>query len=107
MKLPDSVRQIAILVTGAHFRAAYEIYAHVPMAERDKISGEKLAAIAADQRPADLTQHEAIAYDVSAALTAGGVCQSQPSRQRSRRLACTARRNCAISSASIVSSQLL
>jgi 4-carboxymuconolactone decarboxylase len=71
--LPDLARQIAILVTGAHFRAAYEIYAHVPMAEKDKNSDAKLATIAAGQRPADLTRHEAVAYDVSAALTAGGV----------------------------------
>jgi 4-carboxymuconolactone decarboxylase len=71
--LPDSARQIAILVTGAHFRAAYEIYAHVPMAAKDKISDAKLATIAAGQRPADLTRHEAIAFDVTAALTAGGV----------------------------------
>ena len=71
--LPDSARQIAILMTGAHFRAAYEIYAHVPMAEKDKISDAKLATIAAGQRPADLTRHEAVAFDVTAALTAGGV----------------------------------
>jgi hypothetical protein len=34
-RLPDPARQIAILVTGAHFRAAYEIYAHVAIAEHD------------------------------------------------------------------------
>jgi aromatic ring hydroxylase len=27
--LPDNVRQIAILVVGARFDAAYEIYAHI------------------------------------------------------------------------------
>jgi len=32
-KLPRSVREIAILVTGAHFHSAYEIYAHVLVAE--------------------------------------------------------------------------
>jgi 4-carboxymuconolactone decarboxylase len=71
--LPDPVRQVAILVTGAHFRAAYEIYAHVPMAEKDRISDAKLATIIAGQRPSDLTREEAIAYDVAAALTSGGV----------------------------------
>jgi 4-carboxymuconolactone decarboxylase len=31
--LPKAVREVAILVTGAHFRSAYEIYAHVLVAE--------------------------------------------------------------------------
>ena len=72
-KLPDPARQIAILVTGAHFRAAYEIYAHVAIAEHDKLPDAKLATIVAGQRPPDLTRDEAIAYDIAAALTSGGV----------------------------------
>jgi 4-carboxymuconolactone decarboxylase len=40
--LPDPARQVAILVTGAHFRAAYEIYAHVAVAEHDKLPDAKL-----------------------------------------------------------------
>ena len=60
-------------MTGAHFHAGYEIYAHVAVAEHDKLSDEKLATIIAGQRPPDLTREEAIAYDVAAALTAGGV----------------------------------
>jgi alkylhydroperoxidase family enzyme len=71
--LPDPARQIAILVTGAHFRAAYEIYAHVAVAEHDKLPDAKLATIVAGQRPPDLTRDEAVAYDVAAALTGGGV----------------------------------
>lgn len=72
-KLPEPARQVAILVTGAHFRAAYEIYAHVAVAAHDKIPNAKLATIIAGQRPPDLTRDEAIAYDVAAALTSGGV----------------------------------
>jgi hypothetical protein len=45
--LPDPARQVAILVTGAHFRAAYEIYAHVAVAEHDKLPDAKLATIVA------------------------------------------------------------
>jgi len=71
--LPDSARQVAILVTGAHFRAGYEIYAHVAVAEHDGLGAAKLSAIVAGQRPADLTREEAVAYDVAAALTGGGV----------------------------------
>ena len=72
-KLPDPARQVAILVTGAHFRAAYEIYAHVAIAEHDKLPDAKLATIVAGQRPPDLTRDEAVAYDIAAALTSGGV----------------------------------
>ncbi|HTV33736.1 MAG TPA: carboxymuconolactone decarboxylase family protein [Methylocella sp.] len=72
-KVPDRARQVAILVTGAHFRAAYEIYAHVAIAEHDKLPDAKLATIIAGQRPADLTRDEAVAYDIAAALTSGGV----------------------------------
>ncbi|SFK09047.1 carboxymuconolactone decarboxylase family protein [Methylocapsa palsarum] len=71
--LPDSVRQVAILVTGAHFKAAYEIYAHVAVAQKDKLPNAKLATIVAGQRPADLSAEEGVAYDVAAALTGGGV----------------------------------
>ena len=33
--LPASVREVAILVTGAHFRSAYELYAHVMVGRRE------------------------------------------------------------------------
>lgn len=71
--LPETVRQVAILVTGARFKAGYEIYAHVAVARKDGLPEEKLATITAGQRPADLTREEAIAYDVAAALSGGGV----------------------------------
>src|SRR6202049_429946 len=71
--LPAAVREVAILVTGAHFRSAYELYAHVIAAENRGLSDEKLATIVAGQRPADLTRGEAVAYDVAASLVGGGV----------------------------------
>jgi 4-carboxymuconolactone decarboxylase len=71
--LPRPVREIAILVTGARFRAAYEIYAHVLVAELRGLPDEKIATIVAGQRPNDLTREEAVAYDLAAALVAGGV----------------------------------
>jgi alkylhydroperoxidase family enzyme len=71
--LPRQVREVAILVTGAHFRAAYELYAHVIAAEQRGLSDTKLATIVAGQRPPDLTEDEASAYDVAAALNRGGV----------------------------------
>ena len=71
--LPLQVREIAILVTGAHFRSAYELYAHVIVAEHRGLSDEKLATIVAGQRPSDLTLPEAVAYDVASSLVNGGV----------------------------------
>jgi 4-carboxymuconolactone decarboxylase len=71
--LPPAVREVAILVTGAHFRSAYELYAHVIVAEHRGLSDEKLATIVAGQRPTDLTRQEAVAYDVASALVGGGV----------------------------------
>jgi 4-carboxymuconolactone decarboxylase len=71
--LPRPVREIAILVTGAHFHSAYEIYAHVLVAELRGITDDKIATIIAGQRPGDLTRDEAVAYDLASALVSGGI----------------------------------
>ncbi len=71
--LPDEARQIAILVTGARFKAAFEIYAHVHVAREKQLAASKLATIVAGQRPHDLDEAEAAAFDVTYALGAGGV----------------------------------
>ena len=71
--LRDPVRQIAILVVGARFDAAYEIYAHIAVAEREKMSPERLATLVADLKPSDLEPDESIAFDISYALVRGGV----------------------------------
>jgi 4-carboxymuconolactone decarboxylase len=71
--LPAPVREVAILVTGAHFHSAYELYAHVIVAENRGLSDDKLATIVAGQRPANLTVAEGVAYDMAAALVGGGV----------------------------------
>ena len=71
--LPHNVRQIAILVVGARFDAAYEIYAHIAVAEREGMKPERLATLVADLKPNDLSPEESIAYDVAFALSRGGV----------------------------------
>jgi hypothetical protein len=68
--LPKLVREVAILVTGARFRSAYEI-AHVLVAE----------ARGLPQRPSDLSRQEAVAYDVAAALVSGGLLPELTYRQ--------------------------
>jgi alkylhydroperoxidase family enzyme len=70
--LPDNIRQIAILVVGARFDAAYEIYAHIAVAEHEGMKAERLATIVADLKPSDLAPDESIAFDFAYALVRGG-----------------------------------
>ena len=70
--LPDNIRQIAILAVGARFDAAYEIYAHIAVAEHEGMTPARLATLVADIKPADLAPTESIAFDVAYALVRGG-----------------------------------
>jgi 4-carboxymuconolactone decarboxylase len=70
--LPDNIRQIAILAVGARFDAAYEIYAHIAVAEREGMKAERLATLVADLKPADLAADESVAFDLAYALVRGG-----------------------------------
>jgi 4-carboxymuconolactone decarboxylase len=71
--LPDAARQVAILMVGARFNAAYEIYAHGSVAKaRHEMSDARVATLAAGQRPSDLSDEEAVAFDVATALLRGG-----------------------------------
>jgi hypothetical protein len=79
--LPRPIREVAILVVGARFRAAYEIYAHVLIGERLGLPDDKIATIIAGQRPANLAAEEAIAYDIAAALVDSGVLPDLNFRQ--------------------------
>lgn len=72
-RIPDRARQVAILVVGGKMQAGYEIYAHGSIArERYSMSDERIAALAAGEKPEDLDAEEAAAFDVAAALLAGG-----------------------------------
>jgi 4-carboxymuconolactone decarboxylase len=71
--LPGSVHQLVILVTAAKYGARYEIYGHEYFAHRAGLPEYKIAAAAAGERPADLTDDERVAYDMAAALNRGGV----------------------------------
>jgi 4-carboxymuconolactone decarboxylase len=70
--LPDNVRQIAILVVGARFDAAYEIYAHIAVAEKEAMKAERLATLVANLKPNDLSAEESVAFDFAYALVRGG-----------------------------------
>lgn len=69
--LPKPAHEVAILATGAAFNSRYELYAHEAVGEAAGLSPAKVAAIAAGQRPADLTEPEQAAYDVAVALARG------------------------------------
>lgn len=70
--LPDPIRQIVILVVGARFDAAYEIYAHIAVAEHEGMAATRLATICADLKPTDLSPEESIAFDLAYTLVRGG-----------------------------------
>lgn len=70
-KLAKPLREVAILATGAKFNSAYEIYAHVLVGEARGLPDAKISTIVSGQRPSDLTEPEAIVYDLATALVAG------------------------------------
>jgi len=70
--LPGSVREVAILVVGGFHQARYEIYAHAAVAERLGMPPAKISALVANEKPADLTADEDIAFDASYLLCRGG-----------------------------------
>ena len=72
-RLAPSAKQVAIIVAGAHFNAAYELYAHAATAAAEGMDRAKIATLAAGGRPLDLTPEEACAFDVATALLDGGV----------------------------------
>jgi 4-carboxymuconolactone decarboxylase len=69
--LPGDIHQLVILVTAAKFGARYEMYGHEYFARRAGLSEEKIATMAAGERPSDLNRMEAVAYDMAAALNRG------------------------------------
>jgi len=71
--LSDNIRQIVILVVGARFNAAYEIYAHIAVAEHEGMRPERLATLVADLKPSDLSADESVGFDVAYKLVRGGV----------------------------------
>ena len=70
--LPKKAHEVAILVVGARLHSRYELYSHERVADGAGLSAAKIGTISAGQRPADLSDEEAIAYDVAARLSSGG-----------------------------------
>lgn len=70
--LPDDARQIAILVVGVRFGAAYEIHAHKAVAKKHRLDDLFIDAILSGTRPTFASAQQEIAYDVARKLTDGG-----------------------------------
>lgn len=71
--LPEAARQTAILVVGSHFKAAYELYAHIAVSKAEGMSESKIDGLVKGLRPSDLSDQESAAYAVAHALVNGGV----------------------------------
>jgi 4-carboxymuconolactone decarboxylase len=71
-KLPKSVLQVCVLVTGSHMKARYQIFGHEQLAADAGVPLQKIATLAAGQRPTDLTPEESVAFDVAYALNQSG-----------------------------------
>ena len=69
--LSRSVREVAILVVGARYKASYLIYAHVAIGEAAGRPVASLATMAAALKPTGLSADESIGYDIACSLTAG------------------------------------
>ncbi len=69
--LPKAVREVVILATGARYGSLYELYSHEALAPKAGLSASKIRTLAAGERPSDLTDQEAMAYDVAAVLNRG------------------------------------
>lgn len=68
--LSEKVRQVVILTTGAVWQAAYELYAHAAVADKAGFDEETIQALVAGQKPASLSEDEALAYDFTYHLVA-------------------------------------
>jgi 4-carboxymuconolactone decarboxylase len=61
--LPDTLREMAILMTARFFKAKYEYHAHGTLLKGLGFSAEKINAIGLKQKPAGLTQDESMVFD--------------------------------------------
>jgi 4-carboxymuconolactone decarboxylase len=66
--LPPRLSELAIIVTGAHWKAGFEWYAHAPLAAKGGIDPVAIEAIRKGQTPAFQKADEQVVYDFSTEL---------------------------------------
>jgi 4-carboxymuconolactone decarboxylase len=60
--LPDTLVELAILVTARHWNCAYEWYAHEKLARKAGLAEGIIAAINDDRTPAGMSAHESLVH---------------------------------------------
>lgn len=60
--------EIAILITGRHWKAEFEFYAHAELARKAGVEEHIIQALAAGQRPKFTSEEDAAVYDLSSEL---------------------------------------
>ena len=60
--LPPKLMELAILVTGRHWKAEFECYAHAQLARKAGLDEAIITALASGQRPSFADDHEALVY---------------------------------------------
>lgn len=73
-RVPKTIQEIVILVTVTSAKAAYGTYAHCKLAEKVGVEPKKIRTITAGQKPDNLTEEEAAAYDFAYSLCQAGPC---------------------------------
>lgn len=64
--LPPDAREVAILTVGAHYQAAYELYAHVNVAKKKVEMAEEIVdAIARGEKPDVMNEECDVAYEAA------------------------------------------
>jgi 4-carboxymuconolactone decarboxylase len=76
-RVPERLREFAIVIVAAHWRAGYEWYAHARLAAKQGISEEVLEAIGAGRRPKFAQEDEEVVYDYVIGLLKGGRVSDQ------------------------------
>lgn len=61
--IPMRLREFAILVTARCWSQAYEWYIHAPIAEKEGVTRDVIAELAAAARPSTMTPEESAIYD--------------------------------------------
>jgi 4-carboxymuconolactone decarboxylase len=67
--------EIAIITTGAHWKAEFEWWAHARMAKEFGVSDEAIAAIAIGEEPPFLAEDERLVYSAAQQLSRSGCCE--------------------------------
>lgn len=69
--LPADAKEVAILATGSHFQAKYELYAHYNVATKKAgLSQDVAKAICEGRKPEGLSEQCGVAYDAAKYLSA-------------------------------------